>query len=183
MKENLKDNIFIDGTRPTLMEVLNRREERVYQIKKLLNDKNCVVCMKLNIPGEIKNNDWILRIFEDAILKIDNKLLNIGAKIENKLIQNLKTGPEYIFSVSDIEPKKIKFAMVEIEEDSDIGRLYDIDVEIENGSISRNDVDREERKCFICDKPSKVCSSSRAHSVDEMLEFINELVLKTFNGD
>lgn len=182
MNENLKYNIFSEGTRPTLMEVMDRREERVYQIRQILNSENCVLCLKLNIPGEVKNNKWIMKVFEDAVNKVDNKLLEIGAVIENRFIQNLKTGPEYIVGISSIKAEEIKRYMIEIEESTSIGRLYDIDVECKMGSISRKDVGSEERKCFLCDKPSKICSSSRSHSVDEMLAFISELIFKNFNN-
>ncbi|SUB74621.1 citrate lyase holo-[acyl-carrier protein] synthase [Peptoniphilus indolicus] len=176
MEENLKDNIFNDGSRPSIVEVMDRREERVYQIRQLLNSENCVVCLKLNIPGEVKNNDWILKVFDKAVEKIDKKLLENGIDIEKKSVQNLKTGPEYIFSVIE-DSKIIKEYMVEIEEETPIGRLYDIDVETADGSVSRQDINKEERKCFICDKPSKICSSSRAHSVEEMLAYISGLIL------
>lgn len=176
MEENLKDNIFNSGSRPSIVEVLDRREERVYQIRQILNSDNCVVCLKLNIPGEVKNNDRILKVFYKAVEKIDTKLLENGIEIENRSVKNLKTGPEYIFSVLE-DSKTIKEYMVEIEEETPIGRLYDIDVKTTEGSVSRQDINKEERKCFICDKPSKICSSSRAHSVDEMLNFISTLIL------
>ena len=90
MEENLKDNIFNDGSRPSIVEVMDRREERVYQIRQLLNSENCVVCLKLNIPGEVKNNDWILKVFDKAVEKIDKKLLENGIDIEKKVSSKFK---------------------------------------------------------------------------------------------
>lgn len=174
-QKNSSSSFFNDGDRPTLMEVLNRKEERVFEIQNLLreNSNKVVLCFKLNIPGEIKNNEVIYKVFEKGVSEIKAKI-----EIEYDEIKNLKTGPEYLALVSG-NSLDIKKTTVDIEEQSTLGRLYDIDVDDINGQVSRADLNVGERKCFICDKPSKVCASQRAHTVLEMLLEIEKIIAKS----
>lgn len=167
---------FNDGDRPNLTQVLDRREERVYEIKKLLDEfGGTVICFKLNIPGPIKNNKMIYFVFKEGIEKIERKVKEMGLKVRFLDVKNLITGPEFLLCVEG-GATDIKKNMVEVEEESDIGRLYDIDVEDCNGSVSRTDIGISERTCFICNQSAKICSSSRAHSVYEMQLKIEDIV-------
>lgn len=178
MKKQEKNKLkyFIDGDIPSLIQVMDRREERVFYIKKLLNEKdNVVISFKLNIPGEIKNNSKILEVFNIGKENIKKTLKENKLEIIKDKEFNLITGPEYIALINSRDSLNIKKLMVAIEENG-LGRLYDIDVENRDGAISRKELDIKDRKCFICDNSSKVCSRSRAHSVEDMLLKIESII-------
>lgn len=175
------DNLsfFSEGEEPTLLEVLDRREERVLEINDVIEQfKNTsVICFKLNIPGKIKNNEIIYKVFRDGVNNIEAAILNLkGIEIKISEEKNLKTGPELLMGVKGVEAKELKMKMVEIENSTKIGRLYDIDVIGDNGAISREEIGMAERKCFLCDKNAKICASSRAHSVEDMLVALENII-------
>ena len=73
--------------------------------------------------------------------------------------------------------------MVQIEEDSDFGRLLDIDVLDKNGQkISRTAVGREQRKCFLCGETAAACSRSRKHSWKELMLQIITILQEHFTA-
>ena len=74
-------------------------------------------------------------------------------------------------------PIELKKAMIELEDGTKLGRLFDIDVINSKGNkISRLELGMAPRKCIVCDEIAHVCSRSRAHSVEEMLEYINKVI-------
>ena len=74
----------------------------------------------------------------------------------------------------------IKKAAVSVEEGSALGRLFDMDVLIpgENfpHSISRSQLGAAPRRCLLCEEDAKACARSRAHTMDQLLEKINEIL-------
>lgn len=87
----------------------------------------------------------------------------------------MKTGP-VAYIVLDADPEHVKHIAVEIEESREVARIYDFDVYYQNKSISRDTLGKDERKCILCDENVWVCSRSRKHGVDSLLEKINSLV-------
>lgn len=170
-----KFRYFSDENSPSLEEVLENREKRVEKIKKLENEfpDNTIICFKLNIPGAQKINDAVVKIFAYGVSEI-SKILS-GASVLFKEEKIIKTGPE-LFLVTDYDTFLLKEKMVELEESSDFGRLYDVDL-VKNGeNITREMLNYEPRKCFICENDAKVCARNRAHSVDEMILRIENLI-------
>lgn len=135
------------------------RERRAYRQLELVRAFNLpVVSFTLNIAGPIKNSVLIEFGFElgfDAILnELDGSVVKIEKTIE-------KTGCEALIVVNGAADV-VKTQMMRIEEDSSIGRWYDIDVIDTNGDkLSRP----KPRKCIICGENASVCARSRAHSV------------------
>ena len=71
--------------------------------------------------------------------------------------------------------KKITTA---IEDGSDLGRLFDMDILRPDGAkVDRKELDLPVRKCLICGKPAKECGRSRTHSVEELQERTAEILL------
>lgn len=171
-------NMFSEGTSPSLEQVLAQREKRVSYINFLLNKHpDCsVISLKLNTPGPIKNNDYILQLF-----KLGEKRLSDFLDAEQILFSkniNPSTGPER-FIVVGLLPLAVKTKMIEFEQ-SGFGRLFDADVMYEKDdvpqSVSRAQFDLSERKCFICDNDAKVCSSRRLHPVEELQKSFIKIV-------
>lgn len=175
-----KYKYFTKENLPSLEEVLDNRENRISLIKDLQDEypSSSVVCFKLNIPGEQKINDAVLKIFNLGIDEI-NSVLN--DKILYKEVKKNITGPEY-FLVVDDDQLKIKKSMVDLEENSHFGRLYDIDVIYHGENITRDMIGIGQRKCFMCDDDAKVCARSRKHSLDDMITWI-ETLIDSYEGD
>lgn len=163
-----------DGIPITLEEVLDQREARVSRIEQLKNEypNHAILSLKLNIPGPIKNNHLIQTIFNRALESLsDFKVLF------SEINTNLKTGPE-AFMVFEMSHSDLKQALIKIEENHPLGRLFDMDVV----GVNRKGLGYSARKCLICDEPAVDCGRSRKHTVDELLDDIEELVKKVYNG-
>lgn len=152
-----------------LIEILKGREERAFEIKKL-NDNNLgtVICFTLNIPGPYKIDDIYYYAFKDGVGELENLLKTSIVKERAPL-----SGYEAYF-ISEMDIKDIKRLALKLEEEHPLGRLFDIDIFHKDLSkISREDLGVSKRKCFLCEEDAVVCSRSRTHSVEELLENIN----------
>lgn len=177
----MSKSFLYSGDTPTLDEVLHNREMRVNFINKLLtlHPDSTIISFKLNIPGPVKNNITIEKIFYAGVNNIDSCIkLNKWNNVYSKTLI-LKTGPEYFAAVAS-KPTEVKREMIFIEENEMLGRLFDIDVlYLENEevqSISREKAGYAGRKCFVCESDAKICSSRRSHSLSEMYENIEKIV-------
>ncbi len=155
------------------------RERRVSIIRMLIDKKKLpVVSFKLNIPGENKKIKFSDEIFNEGIKSIKEVCKNkiIWSKILNEI-----TGNEFFASV-DMDFFKLKVLLTDIEDSHFLGRIFDIDVtSTEGNSIKRKDIGKPERLCFLCDKPAFECARSRNHSVEEILNWIENISVKFFN--
>ena len=114
----------------------------------------------------------------------------------------LPTGPEGYLVIGNSNPAwehtteslavEIKKAAIAAEEADALGRLFDIDVLVINDgakpsesghfsltdirSISRGQLGGKPRKCLLCGEDAKACARSRAHSMDDLLQKINEIL-------
>lgn len=160
---------------PSLEEVLANREERIYTLRQIEESyqPKSTLCFKLNIPGEQKINPALVKIFDLGIEEIKKSVKGEQILFEGKKIE--KTGPEFFLSL-DMDPLELKQRMVALEENSYFGRLYDMDIVSRDINITRDMIGQGPRKCFLCDKDAKVCARSRAHSLDEMIRWIEDLI-------
>lgn len=123
-----------------------------------------VVSFTMNIAGPVKTSYLIERGFSIGVEKLLGSLFCQKVKVLQKKINFLVTGPEGFFIV-DLDSNKLKAICTEIENQDSLGRLFDIDVIDSDGKKLER---KEERYCLLCDKPAKVCSSRRAHTVSEL---------------
>ncbi|MDQ0222169.1 citrate lyase holo-[acyl-carrier protein] synthase [Streptococcus moroccensis] len=176
--------MFETGQSVTLQDVLNARESRVQLQNELLKqyEGNTLINYKCNIPGPIKNNAAIKALFQQGFNDIIRSIVDHNVQVIDQKVINWKTGIEAFIMVAQ-PPKEVKKWMVAIEENSPLGRLFDIDViyrdqdskQEQVQSISRTDLGFPERMCLICDQPAKACGRNRTHSVEEMQAFISQL--------
>ena len=97
-------------------------------------------------------------------------------RIRNLKIQELdeNTGNELFISVNSLA-EKIKNITVTIEESSQLGRLFDIDViDVNFEKLSRKSF----RKCLICEEQAQECGRSRKHSIEELQNKVEEILKK-----
>lgn len=178
-----KEAIFSSGSIPSLEAVLKSREGRANLQEKLLRcyPGFSLLAFKLNIPGPVKNNDAIRKIFDLGVQDIGLAVEGLGCQPYYRKEVSLETGPE-LFLVIPLPALALKAAMVELEESLPLGRLYDIDVLTVTGGevsgVARVDAGYRRRRCFICEEDAKACGRSRAHSVPEMLERMEEMTKK-----
>lgn len=168
--------IFSEGIEQDITHVLRSRDARVQEQHILFNelqDNQSLVNAKLNIPGPIKNNSYLSEVFQRGL----GQFLN-NQRVIKKVIWDVATGPE-AFVILEGSVKSAKENAINFEDNTEWGRLFDIDVLIYKNDLkplSRKDFDQPERKCLICEKPAKVCARSRTHSVVDMQNYINKLI-------
>ena len=160
---------IVRGEPVSLPEMLNAREHRVYFQQELLKKYGCtLISFTLNVAGPVKVFPLAVRTFEEGENLIRSYCKTMGIRLENCLDHRDKTGFEAFFPAA-CEPEKVKRCMVMLEENSTLGRLFDIDVIRTDGrKVSRQELGYAERKCMICSRPAFECSRSRRHSVSDL---------------
>lgn len=168
------------GNTVDLQRMLTRREARSLQQQNLLQVHHCpLVSFSMNIPGPIKTNSLVRKAFILGRNLLLSQLEKAGAKILEASEIHEDTGDELLLSVENVQPEILKDIAVSIEEASELGRLYDIDViDAEGRKLSRQTF----RKCLICSRQAQECARSRAHSVSEMQAAIENILVKNFSN-
>lgn len=171
-KQQIK-RLFTVGNSPSLEQVLAARERRVKQQETLVlnNQDKTILVVKSNIPGPIKNNQYLKKIGEWGQQKVEQEF-----NTSPVLINDDDCGYETFF-VIDQSYSEVKERMMGIEDNYPLGRLLDGDVfyYFENNvqSVSRAYV----RQCFVCQRDAKSCGSQRTHSISKLQEKVQELCL------
>lgn len=168
----------------TLPEVLDNREQRVLRQRRLLGEYGkTLICFTMNIPGPIKNNDLIRNVY----LLGKRQLLDILRSCSICVIFQEEicavTGCEGFFVV-DAPAETVKKLAVQLEDDTESGRLYDLDVLSGAGEkLSRETMGLPGRRCMICGKPVSVCGPVRAHSAGELWQRTEQLLRSALTED
>ena len=165
----------MQGIEVGIDEILDCREKRVAIQNKMIKKYNKpVISFTMNIPGPIKTNNKIKKAFDIGKNLILENLKENNIKVLEIQELNENTGNELFISVNS-SAKKIKNITVSIEEASELGRLFDIDViDINFEKLSRKSF----RKCLICGEQAQECGRSQKHSVKELQDKIEEILSK-----
>lgn len=155
----------------TLEQLLQSRDERAALQQELLAEHPgfTLVCFTVQLPGAEKRNALSLSIAEAGLQALQEMF---GAAVK---VQDLETGYEAYFLVP-AAAEEVKRQCCELEERHPLGRLMDIDVMDSEGPVSRTEVGFEARKCLLCDQPARVCMRAHAHTTEELLYRIEEMV-------
>lgn len=178
MLEFDSDEALHAGETVSLEEVLRHREKRVeFQktIMELYPDKILIV-LKANIPGPIKNNQLIAALIDLGIKQIQETLQKASIRIVYEKRISLKSGHDYFLVTGSSDGKKIKEITTAIEDQWDLGRIFDYDVYDRTAVISRDTLGLPPRKCLLCDHDAKECGRNRTHSVEELKKWIIRLI-------
>ncbi|GAB6091970.1 citrate lyase holo-[acyl-carrier protein] synthase [Furfurilactobacillus curtus] len=181
----MTQSIFATGISQSIADVLANKDQRVQsqrQLAKRYSDQT-IVTLKLNIPGPIKNNDALTQIFEKG-KNIWQVRLNQEQFVVTEVQQwNKETGCESLM-VIDGSAQRLKQFAVRFEDETPLGRLFDVDVLVNDGqrlqALSRTQLNLPVRQCFICGRSAKACARSRRHSIEELQGYINNVYHKTF---
>lgn len=178
------ESIFKEGIPQDIPAVLAAKDKRV-QMQKAIFAKypnDVLVDVNMNIPGPIKNNQYLQKMFEFGMQELEKKFKK--NKLQYKLVAswNEVTGSENFYIIDD-KTNYVKKVAIDFEDSSDLGRLFDADVLIkdEQMAISRKSLGLPVRKCFLCSRPAKECSRSRRHSVQELQEYISKVYFENFS--
>lgn len=169
MKTELKT--LITGKNVELSEMLAARERRQDIQQDLIAAYHCpVISFTLNIVGPVKVFPLALRTFYEGIRLIETQCHAWKIPILDVRTVESHTGYEYFWAV-DGDVRFVKETLCLLEDSVAFGRIFDIDVICPDGmKISRTDLGFSRRKCFICNEDAFICSRSRAHTVQELLE-------------
>lgn len=168
-----------------LFKILISREDRALMQKQIIEKyKQSLISFTLNIPGPNKDSIKYREIHKEGMKAIVNSIENNGYRVEFSKIIYKETGAEGFVSL-DIDPVELKNITTKIEDTHELGRLFDIDVfDSEHNQISRNDLGTPSRKCLLCHENAKICGKLRTHSLEELLQKIDNmynLFFKTIN--
>lgn len=173
--------IFTAGTPQTITDMLAARDQRVAYQQQLMttHPQATIAAIKLNIPGPIKNNDALRRLFLAGVQRFEAELSTYTVAAD----WNHPAGNErFLILTTDFATSK-RMA-VAFEEQDPLGRLYDIDI-LQAGSqraLSRTDLGLPKRRCLLCRREAKDCARSRRHSVAELQQKIMTMYVTEF-GD
>ncbi len=171
------EKLLTEGKASSLTDILLAKEERAEMQQELLKEGKCLISFGLNIPGAIKNDKLFTQAFHEGSRRIQQQLRFKGC--QQLRYESISTAAgEQCFFVVDEDALTVKKWMVQIETDSKLGRLLDIDVLCPDGSkISRSDISIEARRCYLCGEAAAVCGRSRRHSYEELLEACVRIIM------
>lgn len=183
----MTQSIFSTGVPQSIADVLANKDQRVQSQWRLAKryPGQTIVTLKLNIPGPIKNNDALTRIFENGESTWQTRLNQEQFVMTETQQWDKETGCETLM-VIDGSAKSLKQLAVQFEDETPLGRLFDVDVLINDDeqlqALSRTQLSLPVRQCFICGRPAKACARSRRHSVDQLQDHINDVYQATFGA-
>ena len=159
-----------------LEEVLTARERRsARQSAALARFDRPVVSMTVVMPGPVKDGALPRRVLAEALEELETVSRARGWRILSREILWLQTGPEALYVV-DVDAPILKCATVELEDHHPIGRLWDLDVVVRQGHLSRQELGLSARRCLLCGRPAHACSRSREHRLEDLLSTIAKIV-------
>lgn len=177
------NHTFDPSMRVSPEEMLAAGEHRAIVMTDLIERyQTPVIVFTLNIPGPYKVFGRISEVFEKGCQKIRKYLEEAELPLIYEETILKKTGYAALFCV-DADPIIIKKHMMLQEEESFLGRVYDIDViRMDGRKISRTDIGMPPRPCPFCGGSVQECSRTYRHSVDEMIAHIRKVIGETKDG-
>ncbi len=157
-----------------IQKILSDREKRYNNIIHLIEQYHMpVLCGKINYPGKDKNTEEAKKAFLVLKEAINNKFSNYS-KFTKTLHGYDGSSILIVVQMSSFEAKD---KAVLIEENHQLGRLFDIDIYIEDGSsIGRENINKDTRRCIICNDDARICMKTNKHSFEQLTKKINMLI-------
>ncbi|MGL5244811.1 MAG: citrate lyase holo-[acyl-carrier protein] synthase [Sarcina sp.] len=157
-----------------LEEILKGKEERVKLQKELIEkyDKT-LISFTLNIPGFYKIKDKYFVIYKAGIKALMDEMKKQNLELVSMKENISKAGFEG-FIVVDSHADTVKKMTINIEENHNLGRLFDLDVFDNNfNQLSRTKFGVGKRKCLICDCEANICRREEKHTNEDILNKID----------
>lgn len=166
-----------------LQSILDSREARAEKQKEILKKyPHTLISFTLNTPGAKKSSDLYSKVHKVGMKAILKSLRDNNKKVYFAQSYDYPTGPEGFISV-DMDPIEAKKMVVELENNHELGRIFDMDVFDKNhNQISRSMLNLAPRKCLICEKAARYCIRTRAHTYEELIKKVEEMSLNYFSN-
>ena len=154
----------------TLEQMLSARERRAEIQLRMLGreDGTCLVCLTLNIAGDIKKTPMTGMLFQRGVEEFDS----LGFDVIDSRVISEPTGDEAFWLLRE-KAQQVKQQLETVEESFPAARLFDFDVLVRDTAVSEEDpvcirkLSRKTgRKCLICGRPAAECARSRRHGLD-----------------
>ncbi len=154
----------------TLEQMLAARERRAKIQNTMLGreDGTCLVCLTLNIAGDIKRTPMTGMLFQRGTEEFSALEFDV---IDSRVISE-STGDEAFWLLRE-NAQQVKQQLEAVEESFPAARLFDFDVLVRDTAGSEKDpacirkLSRKTgRKCLICGRPAAECARSRRHGLD-----------------
>ncbi|MBA1393947.1 citrate lyase holo-[acyl-carrier protein] synthase [Lactobacillus sp. XV13L] len=176
-------SIFTEGKRVGIDAVLADKDERVRKQRQLFQTFPGAVLLdvKLNVPGPVKNNRFIGRLFAAGAADLEGMLKKGGMAFDVAESWDRPTGCEKFYVLKE-NSRRVKELAMALEDSTVWGRLFDADVLVQKNkqAISRKELNLPLRKCFLCERAAKDCARSRRHSVAQLQDYISALYAQNF---
>ncbi|QMI04027.1 citrate lyase holo-[acyl-carrier protein] synthase [Citrobacter sp. RHB25-C09] len=177
-------DLLSGGQCVSLEEILQAREKRVARQRHALACYRLpLISLTLVAPGPIKNTPAWRRVADLARAEI------VACCERNQWVcvwettTAARSGPEWMAALC-APAKQLKQAMLLLEDEHPLGRLWDIDVIDCDGSvISRSALGKASRPCLICNEDAHVCARARRHEPDLLLEEIAKRIERYERND
>ncbi|WP_025266991.1 triphosphoribosyl-dephospho-CoA synthase CitG [Bibersteinia trehalosi] len=153
-----------------LDELLMARETRFAIQQALLSKyRQSVLSVTLTAVGAVKKNALLDFVFAKCLAKLTACFNRLGITPTEQLIRELETGHEALFALP-IDAELLKQAMIALEDESPLARLWDLDVISPTGELlSRTKMGLANRPCLVCHGVAKICARERRHSTTEII--------------
>jgi holo-ACP synthase CitX len=155
-------------------DILSLRESRARFQEELVKQWNLpLVVIKANVPGSNKYDAYSLY----AVLTIANEVLSIMPSVFTTRQHTAEGCIVYIVCPQDAN--EVKQRMLTVEESHPLGRIMDIDVLDEKGTLlSRRDFGHSVRSCYLCERPAYECARNQTHSIKDIKRHIERMILE-----
>lgn len=150
------------------MNLLNAKEDRVRQIRQMVDKDHGLIVIGSNIPGKKKNTGYT-ELLIHYFARVTASLFLISKSSE------LKSEAGNLILLQTNKDRQVKEQLIKLEDSHPLGRFVDLDYFCEEEkSISRSDLGYPLRKCFLCEKPAFVCIREENHSKRVILAHFNK---------
>jgi holo-ACP synthase/triphosphoribosyl-dephospho-CoA synthase len=180
MRDSMEDGTIsgqqrIEVSFDEILDARDRRAERQAYLS--ASHHTPILSFTLNMPGNVKRTPLSSFFFDDRLMRFKAQLRAMGAVIVEELVFSERTGDEALLAVSNLSSRSLKELAIAMEERSIAGRLLDLDVlDEESAPVKRASIGAVPRRCLLCEQPASVCSSSRAHSPDELRDKVTHML-------
>lgn len=158
-------------TEISLNEILLAREARAAHQRLLLNQYGkTLLNFTMNIAGPVKYSSLIEMGFRAGIQRLKGVLLREKITVLSEEKKASATGCEAFF-VLDADAGRVKRLAISLEEEDELGRLFDMDVTDGHGrKLTREELGIQDRSCLLCGNDARICGRARTHTVAQLQE-------------
>ncbi len=141
-----------------------------------------VIILSLNLPALFVDKPITHSVISVAIKEVQQKLTKLGSAVIERRVCRLSNGVETFWVVDAQSAQRLKKAMIEIEQDSSLGTIYNLEVIDKQGQvISRRSSEMNKRDCPVCGRTLWFNLGNHRHTEAEYDELLERLVSQTEN--